>query len=149
MRKSLVLTISLLMASILLLVGCSSKPTASVEEKEYQYYTAEQTKEAIESNKDMILLDIQVEEEYNAHHIVGTIPTYAYPAKTAEEKAKLDVALPELNASEDPIIVVCPGGGGGAKNSINYLIEKGIDADRLFILENGQKGWTYTELLEK
>jgi len=132
-----------------MLMGCS-KLNSKDDSQEYQYYTADELKAAIENKDDIYILDIQVEDDYNAHHIVGTIPTYAYPADTAELTSKLDVALPEITKTNNPIIVVCPSGGGGAKNTINYLTaEKNIDASRLFILEKGQKGWPHNDLLEK
>ena len=96
----------------------------------------------------MILLDIQVEEEWEAHHIKGAIPTHAYPVKTDEEKAKLDVVIDDLQGDQ-PIIVICPGGGGAATRTIEYLETKGIAPERLFILENGQSKWPYEDLLEK
>lgn len=120
----------------------------AAEEKTYQYYTADQTKAAIENNADIILLDIQVEDEWNAHHIEGAIPTYAYPVKTPEDEAKLAAILPDL-AGEQPIIVICPGGAGGATRSIDYLTAQGVAPERLFILENGQSKWPYEELLAK
>lgn len=124
----------------------ASAPAA--EEKTYQYYTAEQTKTAIENNAEIILLDIQVEDEWNAHHIEGAVPTYAYPVKTPEDEAKLAAILPDL-AGEQPIIVICPGGAGGATRSIDYLTAQGVAPERLFILENGQSKWPYEELLAK
>lgn len=124
----------------------ASAPAA--EEKTYQYYTADQTKAAIENKEDIILLDIQVEDEWNAHHIEGAVPTYAYPVKTPEDEAKLAAILPDL-AGEQPIIVICPGGAGGATRSIDYLTAQGVAPERLFILENGQSKWPYEELLAK
>lgn len=121
---------------------------AAAEETTYQYYTAEQTKTAIENNAEIILLDIQVEDEWNAHHIEGAVPTYAYPVKTPEDEAKLAAILPDLEG-EQPIIVICPGGAGGATRSIDYLTAQGVAPDRLFILENGQSKWPYEELLAK
>lgn len=148
--KKILLLCSMLLVITLSLVGCGSKDKESAEgEKKYNYYTADQLKEAIESKKDITLVDIQPKEDYDKHHIEGTIPTYAYPAEKDEEKAKIDTVLPKLEESNNPIVVVCPGGGGGAKNTINYLESKGIKSDRMFILENGQKGWPYKELLEK
>jgi thiosulfate/3-mercaptopyruvate sulfurtransferase len=44
--------------------------------------------------------------------------------------------------------VICPGGAGGAKRTIDYLESENIDGDRLFILENGQGKWPYEELLD-
>jgi len=124
----------------------ASAPAA--EEKTYQYYTADQTKAAIENKEDIILLDIQVEDEWNAHHIEGAVPTYAYPVKTPEDEAKLAAILPDLEG-EQPIIVICPGGAGGATRSIDYLTAQGVAPERLFILENGQSKWPYEELLAK
>jgi len=161
--KKITLIIASILALALFVTGCSAKPAeeassgeaakataaAPAEEKTYQYYTADQTKSAIENNEDVILLDIQVEDEWAAHHIKGAIPTHAYPVKTDEEKAKLDAVVSKLEGTQ-PIIVICPGGKGGATRTIDYLTEsKGIAAERLFILENGQGGWPYDELLEK
>ncbi len=141
-------TILLIILTIVLAVsGCTQKVEETDGEKTYNYYTAEETKAAIENDDDIILLDIQVEEEWTAHHIAGAIPTHAYPVKTDEEKAKLDAVLPQLEGTQ-PIIVICPGGAGGATRTIDYLITKGIAAERLFIMENGQSKWPYPELLE-
>lgn len=157
------------LASSLLFVGCSSNEegssseststeSSSSEEKEdekeeaevsYQYYTADETKAKIENKEDMYILDIQVEDEFNEHHIEGAVATYAYPVESDEDRAKLDTVLPDLEAGEEDILVVCPGGGGGATRTVDYLTEKGIAAERLFILEKGQGGWPHDELLAK
>ena len=160
MKKKLLAGVLMLMLAVSA-VGCGSKTTeesaaasASGEqskqeqERSYNYYTADQVKSAIENNDDIILVDIQVEDEWNAHHIKGAISTKAYPVKTDEEKAKVDAVFSQLEG-ENPIIVVCPGGKGGAQRTVQHLEEKGIKAERLFILENGQGGWPYDELLEK
>lgn len=128
----------------------NSTPTSSSKViTDFKYYTADQLKQAIEKKTPLKIVDIQVETEYKAHHIQGVIPTYAYPVKTDEEKAKVAKILPELKASQDPIVVVCPKGAGGAKNTIQYLADQGIPESRLLILENGQAGWPYAELLAK
>jgi len=116
---------------------------------DFKYYTADQLKQAIEKKTPLKIVDIQVETEYKAHHIQGVIPTYAYPVKTDEEKAKVAKVLPELKTSQDQIVVICPKGAGGAKNTYQYLADQGIAESRLFILENGQAGWPYAELLAK
>lgn len=164
MKKVLPLAISLVLGLTLILTGCGSsstggenKPSESSQTaqpapktiKEFKYYSADQLKEAIEKKYSLQIVDIQVEEEYKAHHIQGVIPTYAYPVKTEEEKAKLAKILPELKASTDPIVIVCPAGGGGAERTYQYLYDQGIDESRLYTLENGQKGWPHTDLLEK
>jgi len=114
---------------------------------DYNYYSPEQVKLNIETKSPFILLDIQVEEEFDAHHINGALATYAYPVKSDEDKQKIDSLLETLEVSDQRIVVVCPRGGGGAERTVNYLLEKGILKDRLFILEEGQAGWPFEELL--
>ena len=150
--KKFLLLCSMCLVMVLSLVGCGTKDKESTENntpKEFNYYTADELKKAIEDKKDITLVDIQVKDEYDKHHIKGTIPTYAYPAKTDEEKAKIDVVLDKVQANDNPVVVVCPGGGNGAKNTVKYLESKGVKSDRLFILEKGQKGWPHKDLLEK
>ncbi|MCO1601945.1 rhodanese-like domain-containing protein [Desulfosporosinus nitroreducens] len=171
MKKISTVAISLALGLTLLLTGCGSSITAnktSAENKpaesaaasqtaqpapkaikDWKYYSADQLKEAIEKKSPLQIVDIQVEAEYDAHHIKGVIPTYAYPVKTEEEKAKLAKILPQLKASKDPIVIVCPAGKGGAERTYQYLYDQGIDESRLFTLEKGQSGWPYSELLEK
>ena len=115
----------------------------------YKYYTQDQVKHNIENEVPFVLLDIQVEDEFNLHHIKGVTASYAFPVKTDDDKSKLDALLPNLEASNNNIVIVCPRGGGGAERTVNYLLEKGIDDNRLFILENGQAGWTHEDLLGK
>jgi len=163
--KTLIVAVTLSLT--LVLTGCGSTsstgqkaPTSNVEVKgestspskvitEFKYYTADQLKQAIENKTPLKIVDIQVEDEYKAHHVQGVIPTYAYPVKTDEDKAKLAKIVPELKDSQDPIIVICPKGGGGAKNTIQYLADQGISESRLFILEKGQAGWPYADFLAK
>lgn len=147
MKRKSILALALCIIMSWMLIGCGK---AKADKEDYQYYTADELKAAIENKVDIYLLDIQPTDDYKAHHIVGTIPTYAYPADTDKLTAKIDVALDEITKTNYPIIVVCPGGGSGAKNTINYLTsKKNIDPSRLFILENGQKGWPHDDLLEK
>lgn len=142
--KILIFTLVTIMS--LSLVGCSKKDSRNPD---YQYKTKKEVKTAIEDKDSLILLDIQVKKEYDKHHIKGTIPTYAYPVKSNTDKKKLDNTLPTLKENNDPILVICPGGAGGATRTIDYLKKKGISKDRLYILENGQSGWTYDDLLAK
>lgn len=129
------------------ITGCGKQ--AEGEEKAFNYRTAEAVKANIENSDDILLVDIQPEEGWNEHHIKGAIATHAYPVDTDEDKAKLDAILPTLEGSESAIIIVCPKGGGGAEKTYKYLLEKGIKEERLFILEKGQAGWPYEDLLEK
>lgn len=115
----------------------------------YQYLSPAALKQKIVDNSPIILVDIQVEEEFSKHHLVGAIDTYAYPVKSAADRQKLDAALNQLLAASDPVVIVCPRGGGGAKRAYDYMADRGVASERLFILEKGQSGWPYPELLEK
>ncbi|AFS79635.1 putative lipoprotein [Gottschalkia acidurici 9a] len=159
--KKILMTIAAVSVLTLSITGCSSdkntKDTSgtpqtsqgSSESNGFQYYTAEQLKESIEKNEDLYLLDIQTKEDWDKHHIKGAVQTNAYPAKSDKDKAKLDIVIPSIEANDNPVVIICPGGKGGAEKTHAYLVEKGIDKDRLFILEKGQKGWKYDDLLEK
>ena len=103
----------------------------------------------IEQKKEVILIDIQTPEDFTKRHIQGSIETNAYPAKSEDEKKRLDKALPTIKASTAPVVVVCPRGKSGAKNSYDYLISKGIPENRLQILKGGIAAWPYQELLGK
>ncbi|MRR39060.1 rhodanese-like domain-containing protein, partial [bacterium] len=37
-------------------------------------------------------------------------------------------------------------GGGGAKSTCDYLKSRGVDENRLLILEKGSEGWPWPEL---
>lgn len=142
------LSVLFLLAVVALTAGWSVSAVAA-EKGSYNYLTAEALKARIESKQALTLLDIQVEQEFGEHHIPGAVPTYAYPVKSDEERARLDGLLPQLQANGDPIVIVCPRGEGGAKRSYDYLLGKGIAPERLLILEKGQEGWPYPELTEK
>ncbi|NCB31251.1 MAG: hypothetical protein EOM66_07555 [Clostridia bacterium] len=157
MKKLLALAVCV--AMLVAMAGCNNVqpaaadggeaflPTADTVTVDYQYKTADEVKAMIEAGDAMVILDIVPEESYKTGHLPGSIPTYAYPADTAELQTKLAPQLDTLKATEDPILVVCPGGGGGAKNTIAYYVHNGVPAEKLFILENGAKNWPYPEML--
>lgn len=149
--KKFCLVLAVLTIFALLVTGCTKKENNedAAAAVEFNYRTAEEVKGNIENNDDIILLDIQPEEGWNEHHIKGAMATHAFPVETDEDKAKLDAVMSDLEASENPIVIVCPRGGKGAERTYAYLLEKGIKEERLFILEKGQEGWPYDELLEK
>jgi rhodanese-related sulfurtransferase len=123
-------------------------PSAHAAESSFRYVTARDLAAKLKAKEPVLLVDIQVEPEYAQHHIKAAIPTYSYPVKSAEEKAKIDAVLPNLKSSAAPVVVVCPRGAGGAERAYRYLEEKGVSAERLYILEKGQAGWTYADLIE-
>jgi rhodanese-related sulfurtransferase len=115
----------------------------------YNYTTKADFKESLEKGKPMVIVDIQVPAEFAQHHFKGAIETDSFPAKSDAEKGKLDKALPVIAASSADVVIVCPRGGGGAKNSYDYLKSKGVDEKRLRILEGGMQGWPYPALTLK
>ncbi len=120
-----------------------------VKDKAFNYYTQNDLKVALESKQPLTLVDIQVPEDFEAHHIIGAIETNAFPAKTDEELLRLNSIVEKAKGSSEPIVIVCPRGAGGAQRSIEYLQQSGIPSAQLYILENGQEGWPYEDLLEK
>ena len=121
---------------------------ALVGDAGYNYISPEMLKGRIESGSSQVILDIQVKEQFDKHHIRGAMATYAYPVKTDAEKARLEAVYRQLASHSDPVVIVCPRGGGGATRTYDYLAAKGVDTGRLLILEKGQGGWPYEELLE-
>ena len=115
----------------------------------YQYLTPSDVKQKITDQKPLFLVDIQIEEEFSRHHLIGALNTYAYPVKSDADRKKLNSILSQVLPSVDPVVIVCPRGGGGAKRAYDYLLSQGVANERLFILEKGQGGWPYPELLEK
>lgn len=109
----------------------------------YQYISAADLRKRLEAKDAMLLVDIQPADAFGKGHIAGSIETNAYPVKSDEERARLEKVLPTLAASGDDVIVVCPGGGSGARNTVNFFKSRGINKNRLFILEKGRKGWPY------
>ena len=112
----------------------------------FNYITAQKLAQEIKAGEKLYIIDIQVEPEYVQHHIQGAVPTYAFPVKSAEERAKLDKSIPALKASADPVVIICPRGQGGAERAYSHLAEKGVDQKRLFILEKGQAGFSDQDL---
>lgn len=155
MKKFLLIALSIMFA--LALVGCSpaadsgqpadSGQAADAEEIAFQYKTADEVKAMIDGDEPMFILDICPIEDFEAGHLPDANPTYAYPADTPELQELLAPKVEDLKSTEDPIIVVCPGGGGGAKNTITYFVDNGVPAEKFFILQDGAKGWPYQDML--
>ena len=126
---------------LLLLVSASTVMAGG-----YNYVEPDQFQLWLEKGKDMTIVDIQVPAEFQKHHFKGSVETGAYPVKSPDDKQKLDAIMPRLSAAQNDVVVVCPRGGGGAKNTYDYLKDKGIDEKRIFILKEGMQGWPYKEL---
>jgi thiosulfate/3-mercaptopyruvate sulfurtransferase len=132
--------LSLMFASLLLLASpawCGS----------YQYMSASEVQKKLADQAPLSLVDIQVEDDFSRHHISGALATYAYPVKSEQDRQKLAPLLSTLQSGQQPVVIICPRGKGGAKRTYDFLQSGGIAAERLFILEKGQAGWPYPELL--
>lgn len=80
---------------------------------------------------------------------MGATQTNAYPVKSDEDIAKLNDVLLLAKENTKDVVIVCPRGAGGAERTFDFFIENGVQSSRLYVLENGQAGWEYEELLEK
>ena len=139
---SAIRTIALLLGVLLL------GSLACATETNYNYISAADLEARLNDHQPTNIVDIQVEEEFASHHIKGAMPTYAYPVKSEADKVKLEAIMEKIRGNADPIVVVCPRGAGGAQRTYDYLLDQGIAADRLLILEKGQGGWTCAPLTE-
>ncbi len=143
MKKMTAIVFALLM--VFLFAACGGAAEGTFESGGRQYITADQLKADMDAGKDLFLLDIQPEENFNKNHLRSAVATFAFPVKTDEEKAKVDDVLDE--AAGKALIIVCPGGKSGANNTWDHLVSSGYDMSTVYILENGQNGWPYPELL--
>ena len=115
---------------------------------QYNFMTPKDLEQRLGANEDLLIVDIQVEEEFNRHHIPGSIATYAYPVKKDEDRARLEPVVSLHKEDSKPMVIVCPRGAGGAKRTFDYLVAQGVDESRLWILEKGISGWEMGELTQ-
>ena len=132
----------ILLIIVALLVNVSTVMAAN-------YIKPLELKQAFEDKKSMIVVDIQPAKDFAQQHLPGSIETNAFPAKSVDEKRLLDKVLSTIKASADPVIIICPSGKGGAKNSYEYLLSQGVAENRLQILEDGILGWPYKDMLKQ
>ncbi|MDC0335633.1 rhodanese-like domain-containing protein [Pseudodesulfovibrio sp.] len=110
---------------------------------DYNYISQNDMRSQLDTKAQVTIVDICPIDQFAKGHLPGSIETNAYPVKTDDERAKLDAILPQLQASNDNIVIVCPGGKGGAKRTYEYYKAQGINEKRLLILESGMNGWPY------
>lgn len=149
--KKLVKSMMGLVCMVIVLVGlvaCGNKQKNDRAEEsiDWQIITAEDTKKAIEAKKPHQIIDIQPKKDFAKGHLPDSISVSAYPVDSPELEKMVSESVPTFSEGNDPIYVLCPGGGSGAKRTISIMQEKGIDPKRLFIIENGAKKWPYDEL---
>lgn len=129
------------MIATLLLVSATITYAGVLDMFKYNYITAQETAELIRSNpQSIVLLDIQEKKGFKKEHLKGAIETNAYPAKKTAQLNGVAQVLPTIKPDQK-IIVICPRGGGGANRTYDFLLDKGINKDRIFTLKKGQEGW--------
>ena len=121
--------------------------TATALAADIAFVETDQFKKWITNKKPMIMADIQKSNSFKKHHFYGAIETNAYPAKSAGDKAKLDVIVRMFKKTGNDVIILGPRGGASAKRAGNYLLEEGIPLEKLFILDGGIKNWPEQEML--
>ncbi len=124
------------------LIGALATASAALS-GDYNYIAAKDLNDRLGVGSPMIIIDICPAQQFASGHVKGSIETNAYPVKTPAEKDRLAQQLPKLQASVDDIVVVCPGGAGGAKRTIDFYKANGVDGKRLLILEKGMNQWPY------
>lgn len=148
-RMSGLLVIVLAMFAVVL-TGCQkneAKEDRAEADIAWQMIAPEKMKTVLENDDpaDYQIIDIQPEADYAKGHLPNSISVPAYPVDTEKlEKLVVDNA-DQFKDGDNPIYVVCPGGGGGAKRTVSLLIDEGVDESRLFIVENGAKKWPYKD----
>ena len=113
----------------------------------FNYLEAKDFKQWLEDGKPVIVVDIQVAEEFAAHHFSGSIETNAYPVKSDDDRRKIDQVVTAFEKTGHDVVVICPRGGGGAKRCYSYLKSRGVPEAKLTILKGGVAKWPYKDLL--
>jgi rhodanese-related sulfurtransferase len=113
----------------------------------FNYVKADDFKQWLDSGKAMVLVDIQVKEEFSLHHFKDSIETNAFPVETEEQRKMIDPAVTAAKKAGTDVVVICPRGGGGAKRCYSYLKAQGVPEEKLFILEGGVAKWPNKDIL--
>ena len=123
--------------------------TTTVLAGSYNYVGQEEFKNWLDTGKEVIIVDIQVADQFQKHHFKNSMETNAFPVKTDEQRAKIDPAVSAYSKSSKQVVVVCPRGGGGAKRCYDYLKSRGVAEKDLVILKGGVEKWPYKEMLQR
>lgn len=133
----------LIAAFAITLVVVASAGSLAASSDGYNYISAADLQKRLQAKSPMILVDICPAEQFAKGHLPGAIETNAYPVDTDEQRERLAKVLPQIQASKDDVIILCPRGGGGAKKTFDFYKSKGVDPKRMLILEKGMDAWPY------
>ena len=95
LRKFVILIIALALAA----------PAAMAAD--YNFVETQEFKSWLENDRDMVIVDIQVPEEFTKSHFPGALETNAYPVKSDEERIRLDQTLEAINATTAAVVMGC------------------------------------------
>lgn len=111
--------------------GCTTKEEAK-DIITYQNISASDAKDKLDSESDIILLDVRTHEEYETEHIPGSI---LIPLSELEDRA-----IAELSNKDLMIIVYCAS-GGRSKTASNILVN--LEYTNVYNLTGGISAWIY------
>lgn len=107
---------------------------------EYQILRAKDIRRSLRNGEPLIMIDFRENEAYELMHIKGSVNVPV--ADAAAYKSALGKALPLIAQDvSSPVVLLTADGGTGAKSYYDYFASRGVDASRLFILENGLDAW--------
>ena len=134
-----------LWAQFCLVVFLAFVATACTQDDSYNYISPAELKERLDAGEveqgSLVVFSSQTEEEWESGYLPQAIPTFARPLESDEDYAKLEPVLDKVRGTDADMVVICPRGGSGATRPCDYLMDHGIDEDRLLILEGGQEAY--------
>lgn len=173
-KKYISLFLALVMVASVF-VGCSDKqndkqdeqPQTSSEEgskkteegtqqkdEDFQYITADELETIVtDENSDYAILDVRKKADYDTEHIKGSISadvdSVVSDSDNDPAKGNVENALEEVGSKDKKFVLLCYSGKKYAQAATGLLKKAGVDADNIYTLEGGYKGWTFSDLLEK
>ena len=114
---------------------------------EYNYIDSDSLMQSLQEKKPVHLVDIQKKNDFLQHHFFGSLETNAYPVKSEQEMSRIKDVVSNLQTTDNPVVIIGPRGTRAAGRAYEYLLEQGIAAQRLAILESGIRGWPAPEIL--
>ena len=118
----------LIIIMAVMLAGCGK---GTPEKEAYRKISAEDAKQMIDENEDIIILDVRTEEEYQQGHIENSL---LIPDNEIGDKAE------ELLTDKDAVILIYCRSGRRSENATKELIELGYTKTFDF---GGINDWPY------
>ena len=113
----------------------------------FNFVSSGDFKQWLETDKPIIIVDIQEKAAFASHHFPSSIETNAFPVKNEVEKKQIEPAVAQFKKTGNDMVIICPRGGGGAKRCYRYLRSQGVPEDKLYILKGGIDNWPHRDML--